>query len=490
MASNSAPVVDRIRIIPRPDDFLDRNVGASGEVFFDKQAKTLRLFDGNLAGGFEVVTKSTLKESIEETKTATVEYTVVIENQGEGNKYILNSVYKPELNFVVGYTYTFIQDDLTNVYYPNANGTINNQHPLNFSTDNLNGELGGGTSYLGGVVYKLDGVEVTQARYWAGFQAATARRVSIRVTNDTPSTLYYWCQLHLNMGNVITVADPGSSSGVSGGASVDVSDTPPLTPTAGSIWFNSTNGSLYVYVTDTDSSQWIQPTSPLPIVNTFSSVQITSDAINSIDAASRTDTLNFAAGTNITLAINPATNTITINSTGGGGGAAYDQSLNTTDAVEFTSVSSPSFINNGIGAAVIDSASTITLTAPDGISLENIFKQSELLSTITAATGVVAHDFSTNAVFNHTSIAANFTANITNVPTTSNRAINVVLLLNQGATAYVPSALQIDGVSQTINWIESIAPAGNINSIDVITFSLLRVGASWTVLGGYTNYGS
>ena len=41
MASNTAPVVDRIRIIPRPDDFLDRNVGSSGEVFFDKQANTL-----------------------------------------------------------------------------------------------------------------------------------------------------------------------------------------------------------------------------------------------------------------------------------------------------------------------------------------------------------------------------------------------------------------------------------------------------------------
>ena len=490
MASNSAPVVDRIRIIPRPDDFLDRNVGASGEVFFDKQASTLRVYNGVVQGGFEVITKTTLRSSIEETKTATVEYTVLIENQGEGNKYILNGAYKPVLNFVVGYTYTFIQDDLTNVYYPNANGTTVNQHPLNFSADNLNGELAGGTSYLEGVVYNLDGVEVTQAQYWSRFRSATTRRVSIRVTNNTPSTLYYWCQLHLNMGNEIAVADPGSATGSSGGgASVDVSDTPPTTPTEGSIWFNSATGSIYVYVTDADSSQWIQPSSPIPTINTFSTVKITSDLINSIDADSRTDTLNFAAGTNVTLAIDPVTNTITINSTGGGGGAAYDQSLNTTDAVEFLSVSSPSFINNGIGPAVIDSASTITLTAPDGISLENIFKQSEVLSTITNATGVVNHNFANSAIFNHSSIAANFTANITNVPTTSNRAINIVLLLNQGATAYIPSALQIDGVAQTINWIEAIAPAGNINSIDVITFTLLRVGASWTVLGGYTNYG-
>lgn len=488
MASNSAPVVDRIRIIPRPNDFLDRNVGASGEVFFDKQAKTLRLFDGNLAGGYSLLTSGNLSQNLADSGVALLEKTVTVgvdtvNGQASGVFYI-DGVEKPQLEFVRGYTYLFDQSGETN----NSFATV--YHPLMFSLV-ANGGLVGGGHYNDGVVYLLDDDPVTMAGYVSGFKAATSRKVLFTVKSSAPNTLYYWCHFHTNQGNVITVSDPGAgSSGEAGGASVDVSDTPPLTPTAGSIWFNSTNGSLYVYVTDTDSSQWIQPTSPLPIVNTFSSVQITSDAINSIDAASRTDTLNFAAGTNITLAINPATNTITINSTGGGGGAAYDQSLNTTDAVEFTSVSSPSFINNGIGAAVIDSASTITLTAPDGISLENIFKQSELLSTITAATGVVAHDFSTNAIFNHTSIAANFTANITNVPTTSNRAINVVLLLNQGATAYVPSALQIDGVSQTINWIESIAPAGNINSIDVITFSLLRVGASWTVLGGYTNYGS
>ena len=51
MASNQAPVVDRIRIIPRPDDFLDRNVGSSGEVFFNKATNSLRVYSGALAGG-------------------------------------------------------------------------------------------------------------------------------------------------------------------------------------------------------------------------------------------------------------------------------------------------------------------------------------------------------------------------------------------------------------------------------------------------------
>jgi hypothetical protein len=43
---SSAPIVDRIRIIPRPDEFLDRNVGSSGEVFFNRATNSLRVYSG------------------------------------------------------------------------------------------------------------------------------------------------------------------------------------------------------------------------------------------------------------------------------------------------------------------------------------------------------------------------------------------------------------------------------------------------------------
>ena len=53
---SSSPIVDRIRIIPRPKDFLDRNVGSSGEVFFDSSSSTLRVYSGKSddRGGFEI----------------------------------------------------------------------------------------------------------------------------------------------------------------------------------------------------------------------------------------------------------------------------------------------------------------------------------------------------------------------------------------------------------------------------------------------------
>ena len=489
MASNTAPVVDRIRIIPRPDDFLDRNVGASGEVFYDKQANTLRLYSGKQAGGFSLLTAGNLSQQLADAGVALLEKTVTVgvdtvNGQATGVFYI-DGVEKPQLDFVRGYTYLFDQSDETNNSYAGL------WHPLMFATTPNGDLIEGGAHYNPGIVYLLDDDPVSMRYYTDNFQAATTKKVLFTVKSSAPDTLYYWCHFHTNQGNEITVSDPGTGgSGSGGGASVDVSDTPPSTPSAGSIWFDSATGSLFVYITDSDSSQWVQPTAPVPDFSTFSSVQITGGA-QSIDASTKSDTLNFTAGTNITMTIDEASNTLTINSTGGGGGGggSYDQSLNTSDSVTFASLTTPSFTNSGSGGAVFDSASTITLDAPDGILLENISKQSEILSSLTGATGVVAHDFGANAIFDHTSIASNFTANITNVPTTTDRALNVVLVLRQGATPYIPNAVQIDGVAQTINWVEALAPTGNANSIDVITFSLLRVGATWTVLGGYTNYG-
>jgi len=113
----------------------------------------------------------------------------------------------------------------------------------------------------------------------------------------------------------------------------------------------------------------------------------------------------------------------------------------------------------------------------------------DILLTKTGATGVVVHDLSTGAVFYHTTPSANFTANFTNVPTTDSRVLMVTILVNQGATPYIPTAVQIDGVAQTIKWIATVTATGNASKIDVITFSLIRTSAAWIVLGQSTYYG-
>ena len=45
------PVLDAIRIIPRDTEFLDRKSGNRGEIFYDRTANTLRLYDGTTTSG-------------------------------------------------------------------------------------------------------------------------------------------------------------------------------------------------------------------------------------------------------------------------------------------------------------------------------------------------------------------------------------------------------------------------------------------------------
>lgn len=47
-------ILDFIRILPRETEFLDRKVGSRGEIFYDRTANALRLFDGVAVGGFEL----------------------------------------------------------------------------------------------------------------------------------------------------------------------------------------------------------------------------------------------------------------------------------------------------------------------------------------------------------------------------------------------------------------------------------------------------
>ena len=80
---------------------------------------------------------------------------------------------------------------------------------------------------------------------------------------------------------------------------------------------------------------------------------------------------------------------------------------------------------------------------------------------------------------------SNFTVNVTNVPTDNNKAITIVILVTQGATGRIPSALQIDGSAQTIKWLGGTAPipTSSAGKIDIFNFTLIRVSSSWTVIG-------
>lgn len=107
----------------------------------------------------------------------------------------------------------------------------------------------------------------------------------------------------------------------------------------------------------------------------------------------------------------------------------------------------------------------------------------ETLTSLTIVSNVLTIDYTTvgNAVVS--SPGANFTINVTNVPTDNNKAIDASVLVNQGATGRIPSAFQIDGVAQTIRWVGGVTPTGTNNKLDVFSFTMLRQSNTWTVLG-------
>jgi hypothetical protein len=115
--------------------------------------------------------------------------------------------------------------------------------------------------------------------------------------------------------------------------------------------------------------------------------------------------------------------------------------------------------------------------------LNNITGISEAYVKITGATGTVTHDVSQAAIFVHDTPTADFVASFIGIPETDLRNRIVTLIILQGATAYVPSSIQINGFNETVKWNGNTAPAGTDNQIDVISYSLLRNGSSWIILG-------
>jgi sugar lactone lactonase YvrE len=138
-----------------------------------------------------------------------------------------------------------------------------------------------------------------------------------------------------------------------------------------------------------------------------------------------------------------------------------------------------------------NSSTALTVQAPFScaktISIQQI---QETLNTIASpGSGTVVADWSTGDIWYVTSMTANFTINLTNLPTTANKSYSVVFTLVQGATPYYISALQIAGVAQTIKWPGASAPTATASRVETETFTLMYTGSAWTVLGQLTSFG-
>lgn len=116
----------------------------------------------------------------------------------------------------------------------------------------------------------------------------------------------------------------------------------------------------------------------------------------------------------------------------------------------------------------------------------------------TAATGTVNVDVATTSAWYYTTDAsANWTFNLRGDGSTTldsllvvGDSVTVAFAVTNGATAYYPSAFQVDGSSVTPKWQGGTAPAaGNASSVDVYVFTVVKTAsATFTVFGSQTKF--
>ena len=112
--------------------------------------------------------------------------------------------------------------------------------------------------------------------------------------------------------------------------------------------------------------------------------------------------------------------------------------------------------------------------------------------------GTTAINLATNAVhYFVTDAAGNWIFNVRGSGSTALNSIMAIgdvmtftALATNGGTPRYMTALQIDGSAQTVKWVSGSAPsAGNANSIDSYTFSIVKTAnATYTVIGSLTTY--
>lgn len=81
------------------------------------------------------------------------------------------------------------------------------------------------------------------------------------------------------------------------------------------------------------------------------------------------------------------------------------------------------------------------------------------------------------------------TVNFTNIPTGSSRMFNMRIYIAQGATAYLPTSVQVNGAAETIEWQNGVTPTGTPSNIDFVQFLIWSFGSNnFTVLGQANSY--
>ena len=167
---------------------------------------------------------------------------------------------------------------------------------------------------------------------------------------------------------------------------------------------------------------------------------------------------------------------------------SFDVASGHTYKIDGADVLSATSLGSSVVSSSLTSVGTLSSLVVTGRS--DISEIREVISSVSVSSGTLTCNYNNACVFyvaSMSGVSANFTVNITNVPTDNNYAITISIIINQGATGYYPNVLQIAGASQSIKWVNDTAPSVNANKIDIYNFTLIRISDAWVALGSASN---
>ena len=152
--------------------------------------------------------------------------------------------------------------------------------------------------------------------------------------------------------------------------------------------------------------------------------------------------------------------------------------------------------NTPIGSTTRSTGAFTTLAANSTTTIYEVIEKASIVASAPSSTtnfnvlaGAVEY-YTSNASTNWTLNIRADTVTTLNSTMTTGDSVTIAVLVNNGSTAYYPTAHTIDGNSVTVKWAGGSAPsAGSASSIDAYVYTIIKTAsATFTVLGSVTRF--
>ena len=176
-----------------------------------------------------------------------------------------------------------------------------------------------------------------------------------------------------------------------------------------------------------------------------------------------------------------------------------------TYSIWHINISSPTFISNPTTYGILTSDGTLTgLNANSNLLFDGStfsifgntlmmgqtnFQQTVELVNSSTASATIDYDFNLGSIWYHNDLISDYNANFINVPE-SRGVITTTIVISQGATAYSPTSLTINGATHSIKWSNATPPTGTPNQTDIVGLSFISTNSSFVeILGNISTFG-